>query len=271
MLLVRAELHNTFCHWLDLYAATLFSRLNFRLWTLLSPGLYIDIEDTPNKLFQLVQRLESMKEIEIKDVADASALKSFSMLFPSPSHSAPDLESLPEPWQTCGRLAQEFREGEERIKRQISPTAEVEQVPDQFSRSLGRFSSTLPVFNNFDEAWRQAWLNELRRLRDRVFTTPKINPFGTEEAVGPVGRFFRVMGDAGCTCGRFYRIIEVPGCNGMLHLTYRDEDPQSTVTPVEKGENCEGMLSPGYADEEHHNSERDNTPGTKRGKGCNCS
>ncbi len=219
-LLTQPGLRHIFFQWLDSHASTIFSRLNFRLWEAFSPELESEVADIPSKLAQLVKRFERMPEMA--NVPDVLALKNFSMLFSATSYSPPALELLPGSWHTCVRLTQEFREGLERINRKSSPTAEAEQRLKQFKRALRRFTPKLPLVNNFDEAWRQAWLNELEQSHERIFRSRSLDMFflDSKEATGPVGRFFRVMGDAGFTRGYFYRIIQVPGCHGMLHFDY---------------------------------------------------
>ncbi|MCP4695965.1 MAG: GAF domain-containing protein [Gammaproteobacteria bacterium] len=205
-----------FCHWLDRYGGILFSRNNLCVWAALSPELEKEVVDISGALIRLK---ESPTGGKIEDTRDGIALKGFLGLFPGGRTSANHSE-LPKGWRKCMKKNQEFRNGIARIAHHLTPVPIGLEWLEHSMRDLEQYAPKLPVVDKFEDAWRHAWLKELGRLRAEVAVEEQVPLLGFEEAAEPVKRFFQAMRDVGFGRGRFYRIIRIPGCDGILKLTY---------------------------------------------------
>ncbi|MCP4698928.1 MAG: HAMP domain-containing histidine kinase [Gammaproteobacteria bacterium] len=206
---------------LDLHGGVILSRGNWHTWTVLSRELKKKVTDIPAVLARLKE--SPVRGEKTGNTDDISALEGFQELFPDASVSIKS-SRLPEVWQECVEKTREFRQGVARIAHHITPVPAGMQWLDESTRELERYVPKLPVMDKFEAAWRRAWLNELHRMRAMVIgeQMPLLGSEGPAEE--PIRRFFQAMRDNGFARGRFYRIIQVPGCDGILQLTYAEGD-----------------------------------------------
>ncbi|MCP4695971.1 MAG: GAF domain-containing sensor histidine kinase [Gammaproteobacteria bacterium] len=231
----KPDLRRTFCRWLDRYGIVLFSRNNQCVWTALSREQEKKVMDIPAALAYLRKCFGTDEKME--NLADAVALRNFLNLFPGGSTPV-KLSQLPEAWQNYVKKTRKFRKGIARIAHHITPVPEVLEWLDksvQELEELERDTPRPPFVVGLEEAWRQAWVKELSRMRIEVSADERKRPLGAETAAEPIKRFFQAMRDLGFTRGRFYRVIQVPGCYGILKLTYAEGGLRtSDALPIER-------------------------------------
>ncbi|MCP4698399.1 MAG: GAF domain-containing sensor histidine kinase, partial [Gammaproteobacteria bacterium] len=211
-LLMHPGQRKIFCYWLELYGSVVLPAGNLRLWATLSPELRKSVSDIPAALVQMAKRLTKQETLE--GVPDVLALKNFAVLFPQEDPLS-DPHQMPEGWKQCRDRTRMFCKRIDHINQYVSSAWEMQQWLEETRRALERFTPKIPLVSNIEDAWRQAWLKELERLRQRVFLWDDI-------ATEPVERFFRAIGDIGFTDGCFYGITEVPGCDGILKLIHTE-------------------------------------------------